>query len=100
MQNGLQNVFYFSLCINAVSTEVVGSNPTASAKVKTLALQGFFCFSITHQCFLRPCILPFCMPPHTFVRPIIHLMQNANAKRNTPARLGRGVILYHPVPIH
>lgn len=51
MQNEMQNGFYFSFCINVFSGIKTGSSPVTRTKTKTLAVQGFSCFSITHQCF-------------------------------------------------
>lgn len=88
MQNEMQNENNLFFCANDFSVLQKGSTPLISTKSKSLALQGFFDFYYVHQWFFSPSLLYFCMPTHTFVCPIIHLMQNVNAKRKckmTPA---------------
>ena len=69
----------------------MGSTPTTHPITKPLATQGVFHFSFDRQSLFRAWFKQNCMPTHTKVYPIIHRMQNANAKqitkilRNTPA---------------
>ena len=98
MQNKMQNENNLFFCANDFFVFQKGSTPLISTKIKSLATQGFFHFLYVHQRFLAPPFSSICMPTHTFVCPIIHLMQNENAKRNQksspPAISGRLLFFY------